>query len=221
MLILLVEDDLSLAELVIEYLETEGMECDHAFAGPQAIELIKQTNYDVIVLDINLPGCSGLEVCEEMRQLGVTTPCIMLTARGSLEDKLSGFDAGTDDYLVKPFAMAELAVRIMAQSKRQRISSVLTIADLEIKSDSHQVFRGGKEIKISPDEWKLLLHLAQKSPQVVSRTELEDLLWPDGESSADALKMVIYRLRKAIDTKGLSPLIHTVRGIGVSLRQAS
>ncbi|TQV87148.1 response regulator transcription factor [Aliikangiella coralliicola] len=219
MVVLLVEDDHSLAELVIEYLEDESFECDHAFNGNHAIELILNNTYDVIILDINLPGANGLEVCETMRKAGLNTPCIMLTARNTLDDKVTGLNLGADDYLVKPFAMAELVARINALTKRNRHSDSLKIADLEIYLPEHYAKRGEHKIQPSPDEWKVLTYLASKSPQVVSRTELENILWPAGAPSTDALKMVIYRLRKMVDPKPLTPLIQTIRGVGVALKE--
>lgn len=221
MIVLLVEDDFSLAELVIEYLEDAEFECDHAFSGTQALELLQTNSYDIVVLDVNLPGRNGLQVCNDMRDSGIATPVIMLTARDKLEDKLEGFAHGADDYLVKPFAMAELAARIHALSKRHKHKGIIAIGDLEINPAEHRASRSGLTLKLSPDEWKLLLFLAQRTPQVVKKQELEQLLWPDEDVSADALKMSVYRLRKVIDIKGKPPLLHTVRGVGVCLREKS
>lgn len=218
MTVLLVEDDLPLSELVIEYLENEGFECDHTFNGLHAIELIQGNTYDAIILDINLPGCDGLEVCNSLRVHGIVTPCIMLTARNTLEDKLTGFRAGTNDYLVKPFAMAELVARINALTQIQNHAKTLVISDMEIHLNERFAQRGDVRIQPGPEDWRAFLCLAQKSPQIVSRVELEDVLWPEGPPSSDALKMVIYRLRKAIDKDGLEPLLHTIRGVGITLR---
>lgn len=221
LVVLIVEDNSSLAELVIEYLEENKIECDHTFNGLNAIELAKINPYDVIVLDINLPGCSGLEVCKTLRDDGNKTPCIMLTARDSLDDKLIGFNTGADDYLIKPFAMAELVARIRALTQRNQHTKTIRIEDLlvDISNQSdRRVRRGTTHIQLSPDEWRLLITLAKNSPNVVSRTALEDVLWPDGAPSADALKMVIYRLRKCIDSPDRKPLVHTVRGVGIVLR---
>ena len=220
MIALLVEDNTSLAELVIEFLEDSGIECDHTFSGLNAIELTKTNSYDVIVLDINLPGCDGLEVCKTLRNDGNNTPCIMLTARDSLDDKLTGFNVGADDYLIKPFAMAELVARIQALTQRNQHTKIIRIEDLSVNIANHServVHRGSTQIQLSPDEWRTLIALAKNSPNVVSRTVLEDLLWPDGAPSMDALKMVIYRLRKCIDIPGCTPLVHTIRGVGIAL----
>ena len=224
LVVLLVEDNTSLAELVIEFLEDSGFDCDHTFNGLNALELIKTNSYDVIVLDINLPGCDGLQVCNTLRNNGNNTPCIMLTARDSLDDKLTGFDVGADDYLIKPFAMAELVARIQALTQRNQHTKVIRIEDLTVNIANHAerlVHRGSTQIQLSPDEWRTLIALAKSSPNVVSRSELEDMLWPDGAPSADALKMVIYRLRKCIDISGSPPLVQTVRGVGIVLRANS
>lgn len=221
MIILLVEDNTSLAELVVEFLEDSGIDCDHAFNGLNAIELAKINPYDAIVLDLNLPGCDGLEVCQTLRSEGNNTPCIMLTARDSLDDKLAGFNVGTDDYLIKPFAMAELVARIQALTQRNQHTKLIHIDDLTVNIANQSeriVHRGATKIRLSPDEWRTLIVLTKNSPDVVSRTALEDLLWPDGAPSADALKMVIYRLRKCIDISGYKPLVHTIRGVGIVLR---
>lgn len=218
MVILLVEDDLSLAELVIEYLTDEGYDCDHAANGDHALELIYENPYEVLILDVNLPRRDGFEICKTVRTNGITTPIIMLTARGDLEDKLSGFEFGANDYLVKPFAMPELVARLNVLSGRNLQPSHIEIADLSISPEQHCARRGEHSLKLSREEWKLLLHLARKSPKVVSREELEDLIWPEGAPSGDALKMAIYRLRKTVDLRGMIPLIHTIRGIGIVLK---
>lgn len=216
--VLVVEDDRALAALIVEYLDEEDMVCDLACNGLQAIELIRQNSYDALVLDINLPGCNGLDVCAALRAEGCNLPCIMLTARNTLEDKLAGFDVGADDYLVKPFAMAELVARINAIVTRHKHTKPLQIGDLQIDFAKRTAARGSYSLQLSPEEWKLLCHLARKSPAVVTRIELEDVLWPEGAPSQDAYKMAIYRLRKSLHLENATPLLHTVRGVGVTLR---
>ncbi|MCO7224259.1 response regulator transcription factor [Pleionea sp. CnH1-48] len=218
MLLLLVEDDLALAELVIEFLQEEGMECDHTVNGHHALELIQQHKYEVIILDINLPGQNGFDVCQTMRSQGIKTPCIMLTARDSVEDRVTGLGQGADDYLVKPFAMAELVARLQALVRRHDHQTQLSVADLTLFVEEHRIERGGQSVSPSPEEWKLLLHLVRQSPSVVPRSELEDLLWPEGAPSKEAFKMVVYRLRKLVDGGHQEALLHTVRGVGLVLR---
>ena len=218
MLVLLVEDDRDLAASVLEYLETDGYECDHAADGKAALALVQSQAYAAIVLDVNLPRIDGFAVCKAMREAGIATPCLMLTARDSIADKLEGFRSGTDDYLVKPFDMAELSARVGALSLRGRHLQQLAVADLTIDLATRAATRGGRLLSLSGREWEVLVHLARKSPAVVSREQLEDLLWPNGAPSSDALKMVLYRLRQAIDDGEAQALMHTIRGHGVALR---
>ena len=220
MLALLLEDEISLAQLVVEYLQDEGIECDHAANGHQALQLIKDQTFGVLILDINTPGVNGLQVCEQVRQRGINTPIIMLTARGDLQDKLKGFDLGADDYLVKPFAMEELVARIQVLARRRQRSQVICIGDLSLNLDEKKVQRNQVNIHLSPDEWRLILVLARNSPAVVNRITLEDEMWPQGAPSKDAFKMLVYRLRKALDVDGLPPLLQTIRGAGLALRES-
>ncbi len=220
MLALLLEDEVSLAQLVVEYLQDESIECDHATNGRQALQLIKDQTFDALILDINMPGLNGLQVCEQVRQSGINTPIIMLTARGDLQDKLKGFDLGADDYLVKPFAMEELVARIQVLARRRQRSQVICIGDLSLNLDEKKVQRNQVNIHLSPDEWRLILVLARNSPAVVNRITLEDEMWPQGAPSKDAFKMLVYRLRKALDVDGLPPLLQTIRGAGLALRES-
>ncbi len=218
MLVLLLEDEKTLAQLVVEYLAEENIECNHASNGQQALQLIINNEHDVIVLDINVPGINGLQVCEQVRAQGVNTPIIMLTARDALSDKLAGFKGGADDYLVKPFAMEELVARIQVLAHRRQRSSVIQVGDLEVIIDEKKVQRNGVVVHLSPDEWRLILLLARKSPSIVNKIDLEDEIWPQGAPSTDAFKMLVYRLRKNIETNEDSPLLHTIRGVGLALR---
>ena len=220
MLVLLLEDEKTLAQLVIEYLEEENIECDHASNGQQALQLIAGNAYDVIVLDINMPGLNGLQVCQQARAQGINTPIIMLTARDALQDKLSGFKGGADDYLVKPFAMEELVARIQVLAQRRQRSQVIQVGDLELIVDEKKVQRNGAALHLSPDEWRLILMLARKSPSVVNKIDLEDEIWPQGLPSADAFKMLVYRLRKNLESNNDAPLLHTIRGVGLALRES-
>jgi DNA-binding response OmpR family regulator len=161
---------------------------------------------------------NGLQVCEKARKIGINTPIIMLTARDTLEDKLAGFSGGADDYLVKPFAMEELVARIHALSERRQRSDIIQIGDLCVYANEKKVQRNGTMLKLSPDEWRLMLLLARKSPDVVKKERIEDEVWPQGMPSPDAFKMLVYRLRKNLDSEKSQSLLHTVRGVGLSLR---
>lgn len=219
MLVLLVEDDLALAELILEYLESESIGCDVAYNGVMGLELIKANRYDVIILDVMMPRMNGLALCAKIRELGLTVPCLMLTARDTLDDKLAGFDHGADDYLVKPFDLPELVARLCALVRRRSaFVPVLQVADLQLDTRTHQAHRAGRPLLLSPTEWKLLEYLMRESPKVVPRDQLESLLWDDDPPSRDALKMQVHRLRKIVDTEHEQPLLHTLRGIGVVLR---
>ncbi len=220
MLALLVEDDLDLAALVIEYLESESIECDIAYNGAMGLELIRQNKYDVIMLDIMMPRMDGLTLCATIRQQGVSTPCLMLTARDTLDDKLAGFERGADDYLVKPFDLPELVARLQALSRRHaNPADRLQVADLSLNTKTRQASRNHRTLSLSPIEWQLLEYLMRQSPKVVPRQQLEALIWPDEPPSKDALKTQIYRLRQIVDGKHETPLLHTLRGAGIALRQ--
>jgi len=163
-----------------------------------------------------MPRMDGLTLLKSIRQLGVNTPCLMLTARDTLEDKLSGFDHGADDYMVKPFDLPELVARLKVLARRSsNVASVLTVADLQLDTTSHQATRAGRVLTLSPIEWKLLELLMRESPKVVSRQQLEQCAWPHDAPSKDVLKTQIYRLRQLLDTQDEQPLIHTIRGAGI------
>ncbi len=219
MLVLLVEDDLDLSALVAEYLEDESIECDLAYNGVMGLELIKSNQYEVIIMDVMMPRMDGLTLCSKIRELGVSTPCLMLTARDTLEDKLMGFDKGADDYMVKPFDLPELVARLRVLARRSSNSSgLLQVSDLTLNITTHQAQRNGRALTLSPIEWKLLEVLMRESPKVVSRGQLESFVWPDDPPSKDALKTQIYRLRQLLEGPGEKALIHTIRGAGICLR---
>lgn len=217
--VLLVEDDKDLALSVAEYLNYEGIKCDHAYNGDTGLSLASQNNYDVILLDLNLPRLNGLAVCRKLRQLGKDTPILMLTAMDTLDDKEAGFGAGTDDYLIKPFAMKELALRIKALAKRKsNQSKVLSISNLIFDLEARSVTRDGKEINLTRVNLKLLELLMRKSPEVVSKSDIEEILWPDDSPESNNLKVQLYQLRQKIDKPFTDKLIETVSGHGFRLK---
>ena len=218
MLVLLVEDDRDLAELVFEYLEAESIECDMAFHGQMALNLIEQNNYDVIVSDVMMPVLDGFSLSKMLREKGISTPLILLTAKDQLQDKLEGFSSGADDYLVKPFELAELVARIkVLQARQSGQQFLLSIGELSLNTQTKQVSRLGQSISLSATEWKLLEYLMRQSPQVISREKIENLIWHGEPPSNDAYKMLIYRLRKSIDANFDTPLLTTIRGQGISI----
>lgn len=216
--VLLVEDDLDLAATVVQYLELENIRCDHAGNGASGLELMQQHNYDALLLDLNLPRMDGLAVCEKLRDLGRDTPVLMITARDQLQDKLAGFKAGTDDFLVKPFELEELVVRLHAISRRRSGQSrLLQCDDLLMDLTAHQISRAGQQIKLSPTGWALLETLLRASPDAVSRQKLLAAVWGDEIPDSNCLKVHIFNLRKAIDHGFPNPLLQTVSGFGFSV----
>ncbi|MEZ8094017.1 response regulator transcription factor [Photobacterium swingsii] len=218
--ILLIEDDKDLAEAISDYMELEGFEFDFAYNGLTGRDLALTNHYDIILTDLNMPKMDGIDVCQSLRDKGVTTPVLMLTARDTLNDKLTGFAAGSDDYLVKPFAMDELKVRLLALVRRSKgVVTRLSIGDLTVDLDKHQAVRSGHTLKMPPVCWKMLVCLMQNSPNVVSKTTLEDEVWGDALPSADSLKVHLFKLRQAVDTSFDNKLIHTVHGVGIVIRE--
>jgi DNA-binding response OmpR family regulator len=218
--VLLVEDDLDLADTVIQYLELEGIRCDHGANGMAGLHLAKEGGYQVLLLDLNLPRLDGLSLCEQLRASGDDTPILMLTARDGLDDKLAGFEAGTDDYLVKPFALQELVVRLEALARR-RSGQVrkLSCADLEMNLSDKTVTRNGIVLKLSPIGWKLLESLLRASPDVVSRQALEEAVWGDDIPDSNSLKVHLFNLRKVIDAPFSRHLLHTIPGHGFAIHE--
>lgn len=176
--LLLVEDNLDLANTVIEYLEISGIVCDHASNGQAGLNLALNQHYDVILLDIMLPRLDGQQLCAQLRQQGSQTPILMLTSLDALPDKLASFAAGADDYLVKPFELAELVARIRALSlRRSGQASRLQVADLVMELSTRKVSRAGQELHLSPICWTLLECLMRASPEPVTRERLEATIW--------------------------------------------
>ncbi len=219
-LVLLVEDDLDLAITVIDYLKLENIECDHAANGTACLQLIQNNHYDVILLDVNMPRMDGLTVCKELRDQGNDTAVLILTARDTLEDKLAGFKAGSDDYMVKPFEMSELVARIQVLSKRRSGQIIsLTIDGLNVDFKQKIAIRNHRELQFSPTGWILLEVLMRKSPLIVSRKVLVQAVWGDCEPDSNSLKVHLFNLRQQIDQEGEVKLIHTIIGQGVALRE--
>jgi DNA-binding response OmpR family regulator len=217
-LILLVEDNRSLSEMVGEYLESRGFGVDYAGDGVDGLRLATENSYDVVVLDLMLPRMDGIEVCKRLRsESKKSTPVLMLTARDTLADKVTGLDAGADDYLVKPFAIQELEARVRAlirRDRRQVSAEVLKISDLVLDTASLRVTRGGTELQLSPIGLRLLTILMRESPRVVTRRDIEREIWGDGLPDSDTLRSHLYNLRKAIDRPFEKQLLHTVQTAG-------
>ena len=218
--ILVVEDSKDILVNVLDYLELKGYTTDCAQDGLSGLHLATAEQYDLIVLDLMLPGLDGYQLCRRLRdEARLTTPIIMLTARDTLDDRLQGFDAGADDYLVKPFALSELVARIEAVLRRASGNSerLLQVEDLVFDLDSLQVFRGGQLLRLTPAGFKLLELLMRKSPAVVRRAVLEQALWGDSLPDGDTLRSHIHQLRKVVDKPFSLPLLHTVPKAGYRL----
>jgi DNA-binding response OmpR family regulator len=221
MRILLVEDHADIAANIAEYFEARGVEVHCAADGLAGLQKATSDSYDAIVLDLLLPGLDGLSLCRQLRQAGQTqVPVLMLTAKDLLTDKIEGFEAGADDYLVKPFSLAELDVRLKALMRRARVpetSRVLTVADLRFDLDTLEAERGGEPIRLNPTTRRILIVLMQNAHRVVARAELERELWGDQPPQGDFLRAHIHALRTAIDKNFSVKLLHTIHGAGYRL----
>ncbi len=208
--LLIVEDDIALAASIGDWFELDGHSCDYATDGRIALALISEAEFDVILLDVSLPRIDGLEVARQIRKRGNTTPILMLTARDAIEDRVLGLDSGADDYVVKPFALVEVAARVRVLSKR-RTGDVqrLVIGSLVLLVDEHRVVREEHEIKLSPIGWRLLETLARASPASVDRDTLRFAVWGDEPPLTDNLKVQMFKLRSAIDKPFSTPIIET------------
>ena len=222
MRILVIEDNRDILANVLDYLQLKGYGVDCAQDGLSGLHLATTVPYDLIVLDIMLPGVDGYQVCKRLREDARSeVPILMLTARDALEDRLTGLRAGADDYLVKPFALSELVARIEAILRRSSGGKKrqLKIADLVYDLDTLDISRAGQPLKLNPLAMKLLAILMQKSPAVVRREVLEEALWGDNSPESDSLRSHIHHLRQVIDKPFATPLLHTLHGVGYRLAE--
>lgn len=219
--VLVAEDELTIAGNLLQYLEMRGYAVDIAYDGPAAITRLATESWDVIVLDIGLPRADGFQVLHHLREhLLLATPVLILTARGELDARLRGFRLGADDYLQKPFALAEVAARIEALHRRAtgRVVAQASLAGpLRLDRRTRQVSVDGKPLKLMPRSMQLLERLIREPGEVVHRAELERILWPDGDPPADALRGQAYLLRRALADAGYDGL-ETVHGVGFRLK---
>lgn len=218
MRILIVEDNRDILANLVDFLEMKGYTVDCAQDGIAGQKLAQSEHYDLAIFDVMLPGMDGFTLCQHLRESQNHLPVIMLTARDTLDDRLQGFSAGADDYLVKPFELSELAARVEAVLRRTRgASRVLTVADLSLDLDTLGVTRQGKAIRLNPIGLKLLEELMRRSPGVVRRDQLEAAVWGDDCPDSDSLRSHIHQLRQLIDKPFDRPLLQTVHGIGFRL----
>lgn len=220
--VLLVEDNREVAGILFDYFECEGMELDYADNGELGLQLALEGAFDLILLDLMLPRMDGLTVCNKLREAGVNTPVLMLTALDNREDMLKGFKHGADDYLTKPFDLEILEARIQALIKRYRgqvASTVLQFSSLRIDQKTRQAFREDKLLALNPTTYTILELLCQKAPEVVTRQELSEKLWQESEPNNDVLRSHIYQLRNQLDKPFARPMLTTIPKIGFRLEE--
>tara|TARA_R110001583_G_scaffold90927_1_gene232957 strand:- start:760 stop:1437 length:678 start_codon:yes stop_codon:yes gene_type:complete len=220
MRVLVVEDNPDILASIVEYLELKGVATDAIHNGKAALELLEQAHYDLVVLDLGLPGLDGISLCQQLREQVLNPiPVIMLTARDTLEDRLQGFEVGADDYLVKPFALPELYERIKAVLKRSQQQHLrqLQVGELHLDLEQRMATRQGQEISLDRKGYALLELLMQRSPAVVSHDQLATKLWGNDSPDSAALKSHIYRLRQLIDRPFGKAMIQSVPGVGYKL----
>lgn len=224
-MLLVIEDDERLANLIKRGLEEQQYTVTIAYDGYAGKKLALNNNYDLIITDIILPKMNGIDVCKEIRNAKPDVPIIMLTALGTTDDKVEGFDAGANDYLVKPFDFRELHVRIRALLKRAGTAAksqgfILKYANLELNKQKKTVTRDGKEIELTPKEFKLLEYMIENSERVLSRTEIADKVWDTHfDTGTNFIDVYINYLRKKIDKDFKTKLIHTKQGMGFIFKE--
>ena len=218
---LVVEDQKDLNKIISKRLSADGYTVDSCFDGMEALDFIDMAEYDGIVLDVMMPKLDGFSFLKQIRQNGISTPVLFLTAKDTVSDKVSGLDLGANDYLVKPFSFEELMARIRAMTRKTsgNISNTYSALDLTLNSSSHQVFRGSKEINLSSKEFALLEYMIRNKNIVLSREKIENNLWNfDYVGGTNAVDVYIRYLRKKIDDDYDVKLIHTIRGSGYILK---
>jgi DNA-binding response OmpR family regulator len=223
--ILYVEDDPEAQAFVARALRESGFVVDTAGDGDTGLALASAGAYDVLILDVKLPGMNGFELLRRLRRGGVEVPALFLTAQGEVGSRIEGLELGADDYLAKPFALAELLARIRAVARRrqrQAKEGVVRVGDLVVDIERHYVERAGRRIQLTPKEFQLLEYLALNAGYVVSRSMIAEKIWGHGfESYSNAIDVHVNNLRKKIDRSGAGKLIHTVKGLGYVLEERS
>ena len=221
MRILVVEDQKDLNEIIDRKLTNEHYSVDSCFSGDEALDFLNCAEYDGVILDIMLPGITGIGVLKDMRSKGDKTPVLLLTAMGTVEDRVAGLDAGADDYLVKPFDFDELLARVRAIVRRggERASSTMTSGDLTLDSSSRQVKRGDKDISLTAKEFDILEYLMQNEGKVLSRDKLSNHIWNyDYDGGSNVIDVYMYHLRRKVDDGFDEKKIVTVKGAGYMIK---
>ena len=221
MRLLVVEDQKDLSEIIVRKLKSEGYAVDACYDGKEALNYLGATDYDGVLLDIMLPGVTGIGVLKKMRGDGDSTPVLLLTALGSVDDRVAGLDAGADDYLTKPFNFDELLARIRAMLRRrsEHSSPVLEHKGVSLNTASHEVFRDGKEIELTAKEYNILEYMLQNIGCVISRDKLSTHVWNyDYDGGSNVIDVYMHHLRKKIDADYEDKLISTVKGVGYIIK---
>lgn len=221
MRLLVVEDQKDLNEIITRKLTNEGHSVDSCLTGNEAQDYLLCAEYDGVIMDIMLPGITGIGVLKEMRAKGDNTPVLLLTALGTVEDRVAGLDAGADDYLVKPFDFDELMARIRAMTRRSSeiVSSCIQIQDLVLDSAARVVTRGGKKLELTAKEFNLLEYLMQNKGKVISRDKLTNQIWNyDYMGGSNVIDVYVHHLRKKVDEGHAEKLIQTIKGVGYTIR---
>ena len=222
MRVLVVEDEIKMASLIRRGLRSEGLAADVAIKGEDALWMAASTTYDAIVLDVMLPGIDGFETCRRLREQGIWAPVLMLTARDAVEDRVAGLDGGADDYLTKPFSLAELVARLRALVRRGPIErpTVLEVGDLRLDPATREVWRGDREVELSAREFGLLETFMRRPGQVFTQPQLLDAAWDMGyEQRSNVVEVYVRYLREKIDRPFAVKSLETVRGMGYRLRR--
>jgi DNA-binding response OmpR family regulator len=220
MRILVVDDEQRVASGIARALREESYAVDIARTGPEALDLSSATSYDVIVLDVRLPGLTGIDVCRELRRSGIETPILMLTARSLVAHRVEGLESGADDYLTKPFAIAELRARIRALIRRgiQNGASKLAFAELKLDRHRRRVTYGSTTVPLNSKEFAILEYMMLRAPEPVTRSEIIEHVWDRNyDSETNLVEVYVNRLRRKIDEDHEEKLIHTIRGVGYRL----
>lgn len=219
--ILIIEDNPEIVANIYAFFEPKDFELDNAHNGISGLTLAANNRYDLILLDVMLPGMDGIKLCKTLREEWHNkTPILMLTARDTILDKVAGFDSGADDYLVKPFSLVELELRIKALIRRQQheyFEHSITVGDVTLNASEHKVMRAGNVLKLTPTGFKILNILMSASPRVVSKNELEEKVWGEDIPSSDALRTHLHGVRAQVDKSFATPMIVTVPGIGYQI----
>lgn len=219
--ILIIEDNPDIVANIYAFFEPKGYELDNAHNGPSGLSLLAENQYDVILLDVMLPGMNGTELCRTLREkLHIKTPVLMLTARDTISDKVAGFDSGADDYLVKPFSLVELEVRVKALLRRHQdeyFDKDITLGPLTLNIEKHTAYRDNILLKLTPTGFKILQTLMQSYPNVVNKNELEQRVWGEDIPNSDALRTHLHSLRSQVDKPFAHSMIVTVPAVGYQI----